>query len=119
MALPTPRDLDAARPVLGAWLARQLDGATDVRVSEIGGPPATGFSNETLIFDASWRESSGAEGAGGFVVRVQPTSHAVFPTDTLALQARAMGRWPSGRRCRCRACGGTRRTPACWGRRSW
>jgi len=89
VALPNVRDREEARRALTAWLAGKLDGAGDVRLSELGGPASNGFSNETLIFDASWTDHDAAH-RRSFVVRVQPTSHTVFPSDTLELQHRVM-----------------------------
>ena len=71
------RDQEQARRSLSTWLARQLPGAADVLVSELGGPAATGYSNETILLDASWREG-GEEHHEGFAVRVKPSSHTVF-----------------------------------------
>lgn len=77
MPIPTPRNLDDARTVLRDWLATKVahDGA--VEVSEITGPAATGYSNETLIFDARWTEH-GKPMQMSYVARVKPTSHSVF-----------------------------------------
>ena len=56
MPIPEQRDLDKARDILADWLATKLPDATDVEVGPIAGPAFTGFSNETLLFDASWTE---------------------------------------------------------------
>jgi len=77
MPIPEQRDLEAARGVLAEWLARQLPGATEVEIGPISGPQFTGFSNETLLFEASW--STGAERTTErLVLRVKPTQHTVF-----------------------------------------
>lgn len=76
MPIPEQRDLDAARAVIGEWLAGKV-GASEVTVSPITGPAFTGFSNETLIFDANWSEDGGARSAG-YVIRVKPTVHTIF-----------------------------------------
>ena len=77
MPIPEQRDLEAARGILAGWLATKIPSASDVEVGPIGGPGSTGFSNETLIFDASWKEH-GTPHTEGLVVRVQPTQHTVF-----------------------------------------
>ena len=51
--------------------------ARDVDVSPISGPSFTGFSNETLIFDATWDEN-GKTRTEGYVIRVKPTAHTIF-----------------------------------------
>lgn len=77
MPIPEQRDLEKARDILASWLAPRLPGATDVDVGPISGPSFTGFSNETLLFDASWTED-GARRTEALVVRVKPTQHTVF-----------------------------------------
>jgi aminoglycoside phosphotransferase (APT) family kinase protein len=77
MPIPEQRDLTQARATLAAWLAKQLPGATEVQVGPITGPSSTGFSNETLLFDASWM-TNGATVTESLVLRVKPTQHTVF-----------------------------------------
>ncbi|HSO95559.1 MAG TPA: phosphotransferase family protein [Acidimicrobiia bacterium] len=77
MPIPEQRDLEQARATLAAWLTRQLPDATGVQVGPISGPAATGFSNETLLFDASW-VTDGAPVEESLVLRVKPTQHTVF-----------------------------------------
>ena len=38
------------------WLAGKLPAARDLTISELTGPAFTGFSNETLLFDAACTE---------------------------------------------------------------
>ena len=77
MPIPEQRDLDKARGVIRDWLAGKLPDARDLAISPLIGPAFTGFSNETLLFDASWNEDGEARSAG-FVIRVKPTSHTIF-----------------------------------------
>ena len=49
----------------------------------------TGFSNETLIFDAGW-SSGGERHEGTYVVRVAPTGYTLFPDATFDTQHRAL-----------------------------
>lgn len=83
MALPSPRDPERLRADLARWLTERV--GAPVTVGATGGPPATGFSNETILADASW---GGEEHR--LVVRVQPTSHTVFPYDLFEVQHRVM-----------------------------
>lgn len=78
MPIPDQRDLDEARRALSAWFEGEHPGASDVVLSEVTGPAFTGFSSETLIFDVDWVEG-GAARHQGFVARVQPTGHVLFP----------------------------------------
>jgi aminoglycoside phosphotransferase (APT) family kinase protein len=77
MPIPEQRDLEQARGILADWLAKQRPELSDVEVGPISGPAFTGFSNETLLFDASWSED-GTPGGQSLVLRVKPTQHTVF-----------------------------------------
>jgi aminoglycoside phosphotransferase (APT) family kinase protein len=76
MGVPKQRDLDKARTLLAPWLGARL-GADDVALSEIDAPAITGFSNETLLFDATWDENGSAR-RQGFAVRVKPGAYTIF-----------------------------------------
>lgn len=78
MPVPTERDVADTRRRLGAWLAGRVTGAEDVEVSGLSVPEGTGYSNETLMFDVSWRRDGKDEGRS-LVVRLEPTSFQVFP----------------------------------------
>jgi aminoglycoside phosphotransferase (APT) family kinase protein len=77
MPIPEQRDLDEARGILADWLGKQRPELSDVTVGPISGPSFTGFSNETLLFDASWTED-GQPVTESLVLRVKPTQHTVF-----------------------------------------
>jgi aminoglycoside phosphotransferase (APT) family kinase protein len=77
MPIPEQRDLEAARGILADWLAKRLPDASGVDVGPIRGPESTGFSNETLLFDASW-STGGDRTTERLVLRVEPTQHTVF-----------------------------------------
>ena len=83
------RDQEQARRNLTAWLAIKLAGAADLSVAELGGPAATGYSNETILFDASWR-NGGTERHEGFAVRVKPSTHTVFLESEFDTQYRVL-----------------------------
>jgi aminoglycoside phosphotransferase (APT) family kinase protein len=75
--IPEQRDLEAARGIVARWLGEREPGATDVEVGPISGPAFTGFSNETLLFTASWTRD-GTRRTEDLVLRVKPTEHTVF-----------------------------------------
>jgi len=90
MPIPEQRDLEATRGVLATWLARHI-GATDVEVGPIQGPALTGFSNETLLLDATYTPSGGRpRRTEGLVVRVKPTGHTVFLESDFEWQYRVL-----------------------------
>jgi aminoglycoside phosphotransferase (APT) family kinase protein len=87
--IPEQRNLAEARGQLESWLESQLPGATDMRVSELSTPGFTGFSNETLLFDAAWT-ADGAAHTESLVARVKPVGHSVFLVQNFDLQYRVM-----------------------------
>jgi aminoglycoside phosphotransferase (APT) family kinase protein len=78
---------DVAR-TLGSWF-EQVRGVTGVEVANVRIPGSTGFSNETILFDASWSEA-GARQSSELVARIAPSSYRVFPDDTFELQFQVM-----------------------------
>ena len=52
MPIAAQRDPDQIRTALAAWLSVRLD--HQVTVSTLSRPLATGYSNDTLLFDATW-----------------------------------------------------------------
>jgi len=88
------RDPDATARQLEAWLT-EVAGLAEVAVDQVTLPTATGWSNETVLFDARWHDA--AAGAAGdatdhrLVARIAPSSYTVFPDDTFATQHEIMG----------------------------
>src|SRR5947209_7622260 len=72
MAVTTGRDEEQSAKQLAAWLATKV--GADVTLGPFGGPGATGFSNETIIVDASYGGQTEK-----LVVRVAPTGYTLFP----------------------------------------
>jgi len=89
MPIPEQRDLEKARGILAGWLAERMPEASDLEVGPIGGPAATGFSNETLMFDVSYRQAGDAR-TESLVLRVQPTQHTVFLESDFESQYRVL-----------------------------
>jgi aminoglycoside phosphotransferase (APT) family kinase protein len=77
MPIPEQRDLGEARAQLTSWLQARVPEATDVWVSELSSPSFTGFSNETLLFDAGW-VTDGTKHDEHLVARVKPSQHSIF-----------------------------------------
>ena len=71
----TPDELRAA---LEPWMARQLPDASDVRVTDVVIPQSSGFSNETFLVDAAWKDGTGDQQVE-LVLRSQAQGHQVFP----------------------------------------
>ena len=84
MAVSTERDPVALRDDLGRWLGART-GATHVEVGEVSIPGLSGFSNETLLFEATWDGE-----VHPLVIRVEPTGHTVFPATAFDTQVQVM-----------------------------
>lgn len=85
MPVPSNRDYGDLRRRLTTWLAARLGSSPDV--SDIAVPASSGFSSETLLFDATWDTGTRRQ-AGSWVIRMAPaaTDDPVFPTYDLRLQ---------------------------------
>lgn len=88
MAVSTERDQAQTRASLARWLEQRI-GADRVEVGELSIPGLSGFSNETLLFDATWDDGAGAV-TRGLVIRVEPSGHQVFPSTEFEAQARVL-----------------------------
>ena len=84
MAISTDRDPVALRKDLASWLAGRA-GAATVDVGEVTIPGLSGFSNETLLFDATIDGDPQS-----LVIRVEPTGHTVFPATGFDTQVQVM-----------------------------
>ena len=90
MPVPAQRDRGEAREALTRWIQARQPGSEDVWVSEVGGPTYSGYSHETLFFDANWKDVDGRRVENRFVARVKPSRHTVFPDDAFAAEHRVM-----------------------------
>ena len=75
------RDPESYREALDAWMSRQRPDAGDLRVHDVDMPRATGFSNETVFFSASWNDA-GTQTTQRYVARIEPEGGALFPVQT-------------------------------------
>jgi len=81
--------------LLAGWLEARWPGAQGVDIHDLITPKETGFSNETVIFRAAWREA-GRRREGRYVMRIEPMSPPIFPPQTaerlpsVEIQYRAM-----------------------------
>ena len=71
----TPDELKAA---LEPWMARRMPDATEVRITNVVIPQSSGFSNETFLVDAAWKDAGGDQQVA-LVLRSQAQGHQVFP----------------------------------------
>ncbi|MDX1648892.1 MAG: phosphotransferase family protein [Myxococcota bacterium] len=89
MPEPRGRDLEATREALAPWLRARLPDATKVELSARAGPSDTGFSSDTLLFDARVEEG-GRERVERLVARLEPRGFNVFPHYDVAAQFRIL-----------------------------
>lgn len=81
---------ETQRRHLQEWLKRRWPRAGDLALSAFSAPQA-GASNETVLFDATWREG-GEPRRQQLVARLQPKGEGIFREYDLALQYRTMQR---------------------------
>ena len=86
---PSVRDLETLARQISAWLRDRLADANGIRVENLAYPFGAGQSHETILFDASW-SAHGKPRAQGFVVRIRPTWHTVYPDNLFSEQYRLM-----------------------------
>jgi aminoglycoside phosphotransferase (APT) family kinase protein len=79
------RDQNETARQLTAWLSG-VAGLDDVCVGAIEIPASTGFSNETVLFDATWADGD----AHRLVVRIAPQAYQVFFETNFESQYRVM-----------------------------
>lgn len=89
MPHPEKRDLDLTQKQLCAWLAGKVPEAANLRITVHGGPSSSGFSSDTILFDAEWADATGSHHES-LVARFKPKGFTVFPTYDVGLQYRVM-----------------------------
>jgi aminoglycoside phosphotransferase (APT) family kinase protein len=77
------RDPESYRQALAVSLRRQHPEFEDLHVHDLDMPSASGFSNETVFFSASWSEDD-ATISRRYVARIEPEDGGIFPTQTPA-----------------------------------
>ncbi|GAA1583369.1 phosphotransferase family protein [Actinomadura kijaniata] len=87
MPVPDQRDPEVTRAILTRWLDRHLPG---VSIPMIETPQTSGFSSETLMFDAAWTDPDGTGRHEPFVARVAPARYQIFPEPRFADEYRLM-----------------------------
>ncbi len=82
------RDQDQTVAQLQRWLG-EVAGLEGVTVDHLEIPGSTGFSNETILFDATWNDG-GAPTVHHLVARIAPQAHTVFLEANFETQFRVM-----------------------------
>ncbi len=90
MPVPDQRDPELTRARLQSWLQTRLPAATEVSVGTVRTPVNTGFSAETLMFDARWTEPDGLPRHEQLIAKVAPTGFQIFPEPRFAEQFRLL-----------------------------
>jgi aminoglycoside phosphotransferase (APT) family kinase protein len=90
MPVPDQRDPELTRATLQSWLQGQLPRASQVAVASVQTPANTGFSAETLMFQASWEDPDGKPRREQLVAKVAPTGFQIFPEPRFAEQYRLL-----------------------------
>ncbi|MFN8545966.1 MAG: phosphotransferase family protein [Candidatus Binatia bacterium] len=74
-------DVSHCRAPLEGWLAQRWPDRAELTVDELSAPTASGFSNETVFFRASWHEGA-QRCAKRYVARIEPVAEPIFPDQT-------------------------------------
>jgi aminoglycoside phosphotransferase (APT) family kinase protein len=90
MPVPDQRDPEVTRTQLQGWLEGQLPAAGQVEVTAVQTPATTGFSAETLMFEADWVEPGGTQRHERLVAKVAPTGFQIFPEPRFGEQFRLL-----------------------------
>lgn len=83
------RDEDQTVAQLRRWLG-EVAGLGGVTVDHLEIPASTGFSNETILFDATWHGDDGTPEVHHLVARIAPQAHTVFLEANFETQFRVM-----------------------------
>jgi aminoglycoside phosphotransferase (APT) family kinase protein len=86
----TSRDPETTVAQLQRWLS-ETAGLGNVAVDHLEIPGGTGFSNETILFDATWDDDTGTPEVHHLVARIAPQAHTVFLEANFETQYRVMG----------------------------
>ena len=95
MAIVGSRDDSTTEAQLAAFLTATVPGMTDVSVTVLPSPSSTGFSGDTVLFDATYGESA-ARRTAELVARVAPRGYSLYQHHDLETQWRvidAVGRF--------------------------
>nr|UUG47305.1 putative phosphotransferase [Amycolatopsis sp.] len=87
--MPQQRDDHRTRAGLARWCSTAIAGGAEVRIGPVSVPEASGFANETLVFEASW-PTAGGTCRRRLVARIAPDEIRVYPDRRLADQYRAL-----------------------------
>ena len=83
------RDPEITATQLATWLT-DVAGLADVGVEHIEIPSATGWSNETILFDGTWSDGTGPPATHHLVARIAPQAYTVFLEANFESQFRVM-----------------------------
>ena len=89
MAVPTVRDRDHTAAQLSEWLCSVIPDCHDASVDLFDSPKGSGFSSETIPFDATWI-ATGADHHAHLVARVMPAGYTLYQQHDLETQWRVI-----------------------------
>lgn len=89
MAIVTARDAHDTGLRLARFLSTEVEDMAEVSVQILAAPSGTGFSGDTLLFDAAW-VAAGEQHRGSFVVRLQPQDYSLYQDHDLDTQWRVI-----------------------------
>ncbi|HRE01432.1 MAG TPA: phosphotransferase family protein [Ilumatobacteraceae bacterium] len=90
MAVPTSRDPAVTELQLARFLQASRPEMSNVSVSLLPSPRSTGFSSETLLFDATYTDPAGAVMVAPCVARIRPADYTLYQDHDLESQWRVI-----------------------------
>lgn len=90
MAIVTALDVAAIQRGLARLLDERAAGMADVTVEVLPSPHATGFSSETVLFDAAYTGDDGLRRTRPLVARIEPAGYSLYQEHDLATQWRVI-----------------------------
>ncbi|NNE73557.1 MAG: phosphotransferase family protein [Acidimicrobiales bacterium] len=78
------KDRSAYNDALAAWYAKHYPDRSNITITDLDIPKATGFSNETVMFSTHWTDADGGEHTQRQVGRIEPPDGGMFPVQTPA-----------------------------------
>jgi aminoglycoside phosphotransferase (APT) family kinase protein len=88
--VPTSREQATTERQLAGWLAALGPERSDVAVRLRDSPAGSGFSSETLLFDAEWSDPLGHRCTGQYAARLRPTDYTLYQEHDLDTQWRVI-----------------------------
>src|ERR1700754_4348890 len=90
MPILTSLDVHETQSRLARLLEQRGDGMREVAVELLPSPSTTGFSSETVVFDAAYTDRDGRRSSAALVARIKPSGYSLYQDHDLETQWRVI-----------------------------